>query len=222
MAPVNFYRECDLVAEAIIPPETASIISSDAYEASAKNVVDVFGENRLVDGISVRTPGWLLSFFKNSRDATFGTVEAGLNKVDAVSRGYYARERKITSTIANLHSDPKEELFPGFCSILVAGLAGSILGRRRGWGLRVAAPLVLAIGAFSYTLPTTFQNSKNLCYDLEKSRFPRFVEKQGTVVDSTKKAVCFTVDASVKTYQSAQRIYGKVTKVIRDWTGLNI
>ncbi|AAS51774.1 ADL146Wp [Eremothecium gossypii ATCC 10895] len=222
MARVDFYRECDIVAEGVVPPQTGAIVSSDAYEASAKNVAEVLGQNQLLEGISVRTPGWLVNFFQKSRTVVTAGAERAAHQIETVSRRYYEKERRITSTVAALHSNPREELLPGFGAVAVAYFSGSVLTRKRGIVLRVCAPLALGLGAFSYFLPTTFRNTKSLCYDLEKRAFPQFVAQQDRLAAGTKRAVCGTVHTTVSAYNATHRACRKVTKVFRDWTGLNL
>ena len=158
MAP-NFYRSVELVSEAVIPPETGSIISSEAKEAApshfqksstAHNAAEIIGDNKILDGISVRSPAYLNDFFSLWRLRLSNTINSACETIDEKSRKYYHHERRLTSTIANLHSDPRELLLPGMTYTLVAAMSGSILTRNKNILARIAAPVILGVGCFSY------------------------------------------------------------------------
>ncbi|AMD18631.1 HBL271Wp [Eremothecium sinecaudum] len=222
MGRTNYYRECSLVGEGVIPPEASIIVSPAPNGEVAKGITGVLGENTFVDGISVRSPTWLLESVSMMRSRVLSTVDSITGKLDDISSKYYKKERKITTAIANLHSDPREELVPGFWAVLVSGFAGKVLTRNRGLFMRATAPMILGIGAFSYFLPSTFKNTKELCYALEKGAFPRFVESQDKAVVGMKKTVGVIVNTSASIYRTTTNAYCKSVKVFRDWTGLNV
>ncbi|QHS73535.1 Mic26p [Saccharomyces paradoxus] len=229
----DFYRQLDPVEERIVPPENAIVVSSEAREANvnekeakqgvlSQRVMRFIGENELVDGISVRDPDYLKRFF-NERRKQFSTKwDKVTRKVDNVVGRYYAREQNFTSTIASLHTDPNERLIPGFSSILVAFMTGSVLTRRKTWLLRATMPIILGSCCFAYAMPTTFRNTMYLIHDLEMNTFPRFVERQDHVWKEIKR---FST-ASVQCYYDARKWLNKdVEKTgdsIKDWTGINV
>lgn len=230
MAP-NFYREVDLVKESVIPPMSEVVLSSNAKEAAPQNIEsktlsyelqDVLGENKLAYGISLRTPEPLVNFFGSLRSMINRNLDCAAKKIDSSSQLYYDKERKLTTTIANLHSDPREELLPGFTYILVASMSGSILTRNRNVLLRFATPLLFGITCFSYVLPITFSNSKNLAYDLEKNAFPDLVQYQDRVSNFTKRAAYNTIHFSANFIYTVQNGFQKTSTAIKEWTGLNV
>lgn len=226
----SFYRDIDLEKECVIPPMSEVVLSSNAKEAAIQNIEsktlshelqELIGQNQLAYGISLRTPESLVKFFGDLREKVQGTVECASKKIDSSSKVYYDKERKLTSTVANLHSDAREELLPGFTYVLVASMSGSILTRNRNILLRLTTPFLFGVACFSYVLPSTFANTKNLVYDLEKSAFPEFVEKQDKAYSLTKKAVCKTVHSTANFASVVHASYVKVATTVKDWTGLN-
>ncbi|CAG99741.1 Mic26p [Kluyveromyces lactis] len=230
MAP-NFYREVDLVKEQVIPPMSEVVLSSNAKEAAPQNIEskklsyelqDLLGENKLAYGISLRTPEPLINFFGAVRGKLSNGLEFVENKIDRSSQAYYDKERKVTSAIADLHSDPKEQLLPGFTYILVASMSGSILTRNRNIFLRGVTPVVFGISCFSYVLPTTYRNTKRLAYDIEKRNFPVFVSRQDKLYNATMKAACNTAYYTKNVAATVKRGYERTNKAIKEWTGLNV
>ncbi|KOG99717.1 MICOS subunit mic26 [Saccharomyces pastorianus] len=229
----NFYRELDPVEEKIVPPENATVISSDAKEATinekeakqgvlSQRVMRFIGENELVDGISVRDPAYMKKFFNERRLKLSAKWDKAATKIDEVVGKYYAREKSFTSTIASLHTDPEERLIPGLSSTLVAFMTGSVLTRRRTWLLRATMPLILGSCCFAYVMPSTFNNVMGLAHDLEKNSFPKFVQKQDRAWGKIKR---FS-NTSAQYYHDAKKWLNKDVEktgdAIKDWTGVNI
>lgn len=230
MAP-NFYREIDLVKEQVIPPQQEVVLSSSAKEAAPQNIgsktlsyelQDILGENKLAYGISLRTPEPLMNFFGKLRTSLTKTINCVGQKIDSSSKLYYDKERKITSAVAELHSDPREKLLPGFTYVLVASMSGSILTRNRNIFLRFTTPLLFGVSCFAYVLPTTFRNTKNLAYDVEKRNFPAFVQTQDNLYSGARKAVCSTAHYTSTFVSTVQKGYQKTNTAIKEWTGLNV
>ncbi|SCV02267.1 LANO_0F16380g1_1 [Lachancea nothofagi CBS 11611] len=230
MAP-NFYRPADIVAEAVIPPETGSIISSEAKEAAPSHdrrnsvshqVAEIIGDNRLMDGISVRSPTYMTQFFNSWRSSLTDTLEKARNTIDEKSSIYYSHERRLTTTVANLHSDPREELLPGLTYSLVAAMSGSVLTKNKHIFARIVAPLALGTMCFSYVLPVTSSNTFDLMFDLEHKAFPRFAQGQLTLFANCKHAVRTTVAASEETSKAISGSLTKAAHLIKEWTGLNV
>ncbi|AJR99535.1 Mos2p [Saccharomyces cerevisiae YJM1418] len=229
----DFYRQLDPVEEKIVPPENAIVISSEAKEATvnekeakqgvlSQRVMKYIGENELVDGISVRDPDYLKRFFNERRKQFSAKWDKVTNKIDDIAGRYYAREESFTSTIASLHTDPNERLIPGFLSILVASMTGSVLARRRTWLLRATMPIILGSCCFAYAMPTTFRNTMGLIHNLEMNTFPHFTERQDRVWKETKRLST----ASVQYYYDAKKWLNKDVEktgdAIKNWTGVNV
>lgn len=230
MAP-NFYPEIDLVKEAVIPPESAVIVSSPAKEAAPSKTqsnslshrfTELVGDNKLLDGISVRSPVYLTDFFYTWRTKLGATTDYFCNSVDRASMKYYDHERRLTSTIANLHSDPRELLLPGLTYSLVAAMSGSVLTRNRNILARIAAPVILGVSCFSYVLPVTFSNTAGLLHDLEKKAFPNLVQKQDVVYSACRNTVIKTKSAFASTVTGVSTGIHKTATFVKEWTGLNI
>ncbi|KAL1841286.1 hypothetical protein VTJ49DRAFT_7231 [Mycothermus thermophilus] len=88
---------------------------------------------------------------------------------DVMSRAF-ALEQSFTSTLASL-APPRESgerLMPGLVYVLVAGMAGSIVARRRGIMLRGVTPLAFGLGAAWTVIPITMGNVAALTWEYEK------------------------------------------------------
>lgn len=230
-AGTNFYREADLVQEAVIPAQEGVVVSSNAKEATVESskesvlsnkVVSLIGDNELIDGISVRSPEYLSGVFQNMRLRLANTVDRVTQKVDEKSSAYYKHERKLTSTLADLHSDPREQLLPGFTYIAVAAMSGSVLTRNKNFFFRFTAPLLLGSACFSYVLPTTFRNTASLLHSIEEANFPGAVAKQDAFIRKTRELNHAIFE---KVGWASRAIVGTVSKsqhLIKEWTGLNV
>ena len=231
-APVNFYREVDLVKESVIPKQDGVVLSSEAKEATVESTKDskpifnktmrVIGDNEIIDGISVRYPVYLASFFHGMRSKFARAVDRISLKVDEKSSKYYKHETKITTTIANLHSDPREELLPGFTYVAVASMAGSIFTRNKSILLRLSAPLVLGSLCFSYVLPVTFRNTAGLLHDLEAKSFPDLIIKQDAALSKTREIGCKTAKTIDSGMKSISCKVSEAQHLVKQWTGLNV
>ncbi|SCU99391.1 LADA_0H19482g1_1 [Lachancea dasiensis] len=230
MAP-NFYRTVDPVSEAVIPPESGCVLSSEAREAAPSDdkhnsishrATELIGDNNLLDGISVRSPVYLTRFFGMWRSSLCSTLGNVRDTVDEKSAKYYSHEKRLTTTIANLHSDPREDLLPGLTYSVVAAMSGSILARNRNILARLTAPLALGTICFSYVLPVTSSNSFSLLFDLEKQAFPEFTKKQLVFYDKCKTVLHSTVSATEASKNAVLGSFAKTTSFVREWTGLNV
>lgn len=229
---VDFYREVDLVKESVIPEQDGVVISSDAKEAAISSNYDLkpvsgkalklVGDNELVDGISVRYPGYLAGFFHNMRLKLVNTIDKVTNVIDEKSSIYYRHESRITSTISNLHSDPREELLPGFTYIAIASMTGSIFSKNRGLLLRVATPLALGAACFGYVLPKTFRNTVGLLHSIEAEKFPTMVARQDAALLKAEQLSCKTAHALNKSAQALSSSVYKAQHYVKKWTGLNV
>ncbi|KAL2270144.1 hypothetical protein VTJ83DRAFT_2328 [Remersonia thermophila] len=126
---------------------------------------------------------------------------------DAMSR-VFALERSFTSTVASL-APPRESgerLMPGFVYVLVAGMAGSIVARRRGFLLRAATPLAFGLGAAWTVLPITMGNVAALTWEYEK-KVPAVAEAHLKVRDEVERAVTL---AKVHTELAQQKVHDGV------------
>ncbi|SCU99995.1 LAMI_0G02190g1_1 [Lachancea mirantina] len=225
MAPV-FYRDIDTVKEHVIPPESGTVVSSAAKEAAmspnGSRVSQIVGDNRLWDGISVRTPTYMLGLFENWRTNINFQVARACDALDKASSKYYREERRITTTIANLHSDPREELLPGLTYSLVAAMSGSILTRNKNILFRLTAPIAFGAACCSYVLPVTFGNTMDLLYGLEKGVFPRFADGQRAVYVRVHDLMTKSINGAEKITSTVSSSLTCSMRTIKDWTGLNV
>lgn len=228
----KFYREQDLVKEAVIPLQDGVVLSSNAKEAASEllkssdsvteRATSVIGNNELIDGISVRSPTYLVSVFNRLRLRVSGSIDNATQKIDNRMSAYYRHERRLTSTIADLHSDPREKLLPGFTYIVVAAMSGSILTRNRHFLYRFTAPLLLGSACFSYVLPTTFRNTASLLHTIEADNFPEAVAKQDALISKTAQAGRTATGYVNYVSKSTVAMAAKLRHSFKEWTNLNI
>lgn len=218
--------------EAVVPRQNGVVLSSDAKQAvleplessetATSGAGRIIGNNQLIDGISVRSPSYLLSVFHRLRLRVSGTIEKATQKIDEKTSAYYRHERRLTSTIASLHSDPRERLLPGFTYIIVAAMSGSVLTRNKPLLHRFVAPLVLGSVCFSYVLPSTFQNTASLLHSIESEHFPQAVAKQDAIINKTAQLSRATVSQIDYLAESVFAVAAKFRHFVKEWTNLNI
>lgn len=231
-APFNFYREVDLVKEGVIPEQEGTAISSHAKEASvvsssesnpaSRNIIKLVGDNELIDGISVRSPTYLASSLRRLRERLIGTVNKVSVALEKKSAHYYKHENNISSTISNLHSEPREQLLPGFTYISVAAMTGSILTKNKNAFYRLFAPLALGSLCFFYVLPTTFQNTAALLHELEARKFPHAVARQDAIIKKTQQISHATIHYADTAVKSIAWSLAGLQHYVKEWTGLNV
>ncbi|GAV52644.1 hypothetical protein ZYGR_0AG06350 [Zygosaccharomyces rouxii] len=220
---IDFYRDVDLVKEAVIPQQDGMVFSSDAKEAHEDSkIVALLGDNKLIHGISVRYPDYLAQFFQKLRLNLAGSIEKTSQCLESKSNQYYKHEKNITSTVASLHSDPREELLPGFAYIAVGAMSGSVLARSRNILARFTAPLILGTACFYYALPTTFKNTTRLLHELESTAFPTAVAKQDLFYQETRRAACRTAAYCSSSINSIKEFSKWTRHSVKEWTGLSV
>ena len=112
----------------------------------------------------------LASQIRRARLFAYAQACVAEDAVNGVMTKAFALEQSFTSTIASL-APPREsgeKLMPGTIYVLVAGMAGSIVARNRGFLLRGAAPIALGLGAAWTVLPVTMGNVSGLVWEYEK------------------------------------------------------
>lgn len=169
----NFYRDVDLVEENVLPADTQ------------KN--SCFGKLNYYDGISYRSPTTLLNFTSNIRSVALQNYYCARSKLEYYTMHYYYNkiEKPLTYTFKSIHSDHTESLNPAIWYITLAGISGSILTKNmKNKGLlfnRLTTPLIFSAIAFSYTLPTTFNNSIHLINEYQHEHYPRLASVSDSV-----------------------------------------
>ncbi|EDO19207.1 hypothetical protein Kpol_1050p65 [Vanderwaltozyma polyspora DSM 70294] len=223
---VDYYRQVDLINELVVTKGESIItprnIAQEEYDLDSPSkgrskVVKLIGSNRIIDGVSVRCPPYLLNFFNLTGYRLNNRYNNVYNKVEDVSSRYYRMEKKVTSRIAGLHSDRDEQLLKGFAFTLVSGMTGSILFRRRNILARFTMPIVFALACFSYALPTTYDNTMDLIHDVEESLFPNFVAKQDVIVAKGR----IGIDHTIMTYEIIKDKLSSVNNFIKGHINFN-
>lgn len=199
---VDYYRQVDLIKEFVVAKGDSvstlhdmayNIPNSDSAVQINSKILKIIGQNHIVDGVAVRCPGYLLRFFNKSSFKINNKIDNVTSKVEQCSASYYRMEKTVTTRVANLHSDPKELLLPGFGYALIGAMTGSILTRRKNFIARYTVPVLFGSAVISYVLPTTFNNTVELVHDVEESLFPKFVSKQDVVMDKGRIGVAHAI-----------------------------
>ncbi|KAK6463331.1 apolipo protein O-domain-containing protein [Scheffersomyces coipomensis] len=206
----KFYED-----EVDVVPRPGTVVPASGTELEA------LGPNKIVEGISVRSPTAVESFFKSGREITSeyytklqGYINQGYSK-------YNETERQVTDSVSALHNR-SEDLLPNSIYIVIATLSGNIAARQRGVISKITFPVILGIASFKYFLPQTYINTKNFIWKLEQDKLPQVAEQQVFVynqADSLVKTIEQTSDSSIKTVESSIQ---SLRKSIADITGLNI
>lgn len=179
------------------------------------------GSNKLVDGISVRSPETLEGYIKSIRHSVVNLLQKTESKVETTTNDYYSTERKVTDTVASLH-DKKEDLLPGTLYIGTAFLTGSIAARRSNILFKALAPITFALVAFRFALPSTFEKTAGFTYELEKDSFPSVVNAQDTFVDNIGKAIDSVETTKESTKNTITKGIDSSRKFVSSITGLNL
>lgn len=170
------------------------------------------------NGVVVHVSKVLSSYVEVARQY----LNTGVDETTRISGDLFERfirdERGAAKTIASL-KDEHEDVLPAAIYVLIAGLTGSILSRRRNILFRGLAPIIFGTGAFAYLLPRTFDNTRSLAWKLEKEQVPELAEKQieaqKQVTDLQKKAQDIYDDGE----KEVQKGWKSTRQTIKDWTG---
>ncbi|ODV95290.1 hypothetical protein PACTADRAFT_50036 [Pachysolen tannophilus NRRL Y-2460] len=206
----DFYEDDDQIT-----PIPGTVIPASASE------LEVLGPNKLVSGVSVRSPSVLENFFKSVRQESLNYYQNVENKFNELTDKYYTKEREVTSTISSLH-DRREDLFPNSIYIVVGTLAGTIVARRRNILIRALSPLVFGLFSFAIFLPQTFENSKKLVWKLEQKNLPEFASRQKLAAEKVDSLVNDVEKTAGEGKRKIDSTIKDTRKLIADVTGLNI
>ncbi|GMM32926.1 Mic26 protein [Saccharomycopsis crataegensis] len=206
----NFYEDDDNVT-----PIPGTIVPASASE------IESLGPNKLVDGISVRSPDYLEGFFNKARKSTVDVLKSAESGAEGVTKDYYDLEHHVTGTVAKLH-DRREDLLPGGLYIVTGILTGSIIARRRGPVARVLLPAVVGLAVFRWTLPITFANTTGFVYHLEQQNVPAVANAQDSIVSGVERSIEAVESTTSSTIKSVDSAIECTKNYIASITGLNI
>ena len=111
--------------------------------------MESLGNNRIIDGISVRSSKATENLFKSAREYTESTFDNLSNWANSKYATYNETERQVTNTVSGLHNKT-EDLLPNSLYILVAVLTGTIAARTRGVIAKAVFPTVFGLASFKY------------------------------------------------------------------------
>ncbi|KAK6454071.1 apolipo protein O-domain-containing protein [Scheffersomyces xylosifermentans] len=188
---------------------------------AAGTELEALGPNRLIDGISVRSPSSVESLFKSIREFTFGAYTSLQQSLDKGYNKYHETERQVATTVGDLHYKA-EDLLPNSIYIVIATLSGNIAARQRGLLAKATFPVVLGLASFKYFLPQTFSNTTSFIWKLEKTKLPQLAQQQENVYNKTGELVQKIEETSESSRKSIESGVQSLRKSIADVTGLNV
>lgn len=188
---------------------------------AAGSEVEILGPNRLVDGISVRSPSALESTFKSGRESVASAYNSLQGFLNNKYVQYNEKERQVTSTVSGLHNKT-EDLLPNGIYILIAALSGNIMARQRGIVSKATFPVILGVASFKYFLPQTFSNTTGFIWSLEEKYIPEVAHSQQVSIEKADEFVNQIEKASESSQKSLQGRVQSLRQKIADVTGLNI
>ncbi|KAG5421907.1 hypothetical protein I9W82_001000 [Candida metapsilosis] len=206
----NFYED-----DTEVIPLPGTVVPAPASEIKS------LGENRLVDGISVRTFSSTENFFKGTREFVSARVSDLSNWANKGYTKFNDTERFVTTTVSDLHYK-KEDLLPNGIYVIVAALAGTIAARPRGVIAKITFPVITGLAAFKYFLPVTFDNTREFTWRLEQKNVPQVAQQQANAYNSVvglAKAIEDGTEHSVKRVESGTQ---SLKQYIANITGLNL
>lgn len=206
----NFYED-----DAEVIPLPGTVVPAPASE------INSLGENRLVDGISVRTTNSTESFFKSAREFTSARINDLSNWVNKSYTKFNNTERFVTSTVSDLHYK-KEDLLPNGIYVIVAALAGTIAARHRGMIAKITFPVVTGLAAFKYFLPVTFDNTREFTWRLEQKNVPQIAKQQADAYNSVVGLAKSIEDGAEHSVKRVENGAHSMKQSIANITGLNL
>ncbi|EAZ63837.2 hypothetical protein PICST_37814 [Scheffersomyces stipitis CBS 6054] len=188
---------------------------------AAGTELEALGSNRLIDGISVRSPEAVESVFKSARETSQNVLAQVQSYVNDGYSKYYETERHVTSTVGELHAK-SEDLLPNSIYIVIATLSANIAARQRGIIAKATFPVAFGLAAFKYFLPQTFANTTGFLWKLEKNNLPQIAQQQEYVFNKTGELVQKIEQTSESSKKSIESSIHSLKHSIADVTGLNI
>lgn len=203
----DIYDPVDAADAAELAP--SSVLSRAQPGTGLGRLYNLSLEKLAVQPVASGENRYWLSFLLASRIKTGReVVDQGLVTADAYTQRFRAREREVAESVSELRSQD-EELVPNLFYVLIGGLTGSILSRRRNFALRAVTPVVGAGIAMKFFMPHTWNNLTTQLAQYERRNLPRVAEAQDSVVGALDTATAKTRSA-----------VSSVRKTIREWTGL--
>jgi organizing structure protein 2 len=183
--------------------------------------LEVLGQNRLVDGVLVRSLSGLESFFKRLRQSVAALYAQSVSYLDQGYSHLHHQEHQISSTLSALHAK-NEDLLPNGIYVIVAALLGNIAARQRNVLAKLTFPVVLGLASFRYFLPQTFARTAGFVWQLEEQKVPHLADTQALAVAKTHELVDLigrtTSEGQAQLELSVQSLKASIAAI----TGLNL
>lgn len=188
---------------------------------STKAAESPLGPRLVVNGVTVRSTTGVEGFFRSVREAVYGSYTSTQEYLNEGKARIYEAERLVTGTVSALH-DKREDLLPNAIYVVVAGLSGNILARRRGIVARTVAPIVLGLASFRYFLPQTFANTMGSAWAVEQRVAPELASGQVAALESAGNFVGRVEQLAQSGRNSVNSGIETARRKVTEWTGLNL
>ncbi|KAI5953446.1 hypothetical protein KGF54_002818 [Candida jiufengensis] len=198
-----------------VVPIPGTVVPAPASE------IESLGNNKLIDGISVRTTKPTENFFKGIREFASTQFTDFSHWINHKYTKFDDTERFVTTTVSDLHYK-KEDLLPNGIYVIIGTLTGVIAARPRGIISKISFPIITGLLTFKYFLPVTFDNTTGFLWHLEQKNIPQIAIKQEEAYQSTinlAKSIEKTTESGI---QSVENGAHSLRKSIADITGLNL
>lgn len=210
MAPRNFYED----EQAVAPVPGTAVAATEAE-------VRALGPNKIINGSSVRSPSFIQSKIELVRQRVNSLYASTNEKIDNAAASFKAREEHFTTTLSNLHHKDEDLLVNGQY-IVVAGLSGLIFTRRSNVVLKTVVPVTLALLAFRYTMPQTWNNTLGFAHNIEKKKFPQLAVKRENLYNSATGLVSTTEATTSGVQKDIDSKVAGARDAFKKFTGLRI
>ncbi|CAK9438457.1 uncharacterized protein LODBEIA_P26810 [Lodderomyces beijingensis] len=206
----RFYED-----EANVVPRPGTVVAAPASE------IESLGENKIIDGISVRSTKTTENFFKTARQHASVALTELNHWLNKQYTNFNDTERFVTTTVSDLHYK-REDILPNGIYVIIAILSGTVAARTRGVISKVCFPTIAGLAAFRYFLPVTFDNTRVFAWKLEQKNVPSFAKQQE---DAYHGAIALAKSIEEGTERNIKRVEDgtqSLRKSIADITGLNL
>ncbi|KAI3406417.1 hypothetical protein KGF56_000898 [Candida oxycetoniae] len=198
-----------------VVPVPGTVVAAPASE------IESLGQNRMIDGISVRSTEATEEFFKTIRSRFTSALNGFNNWLNHKYTKFNETERYVTNTVSSLHYR-KEDILPNGIYVIIAILSGTIAARPRGLISRITFPTVAGLVAFKYFLPVTFDNTREFVWLVEQRSVPQVAQQQENAYHSAIGLAKSIEEGANHGVERIERGAHSLKQSIAEITGLNI
>ncbi|KAG5519520.1 hypothetical protein PMAC_001674 [Pneumocystis sp. 'macacae'] len=141
-----------------------------SLQKTKKKKLSIYSEAEDVPVSVEVTPLVLQLRIEKSRKWLEKTVKSISAKIEEAVDKWIGIENRI-ERVAEEIAPSKEEILSGGMYVMVAGMAGLILTRKRAFPIRFATPVITSFAASTYFFPQTHKNIRNMVWRYYQTRF---------------------------------------------------